>query len=122
MTAIMFRGRRVMTVRNGVATRRAGPGEMLTKPRAWCFHLQVLQQLERAQTCHIEVADLTSGVIYRVPWETFAALSVETDRGFGKQRYLPLEYWSVNGKPPLRKPPIKQPVCEQLSLFGSGHE
>ncbi len=115
MTPIYLRGRRVMHVRNGVAVRHAKPSEMLAKPPAWAFHGEVLAQLEAANVCHLEV--VCDGHVYRVPWVTFAALSAELDRGFGRQRFLPLQYFSIDGRPPQRRPHIAEPLPKQLELF-----
>lgn len=107
-----------MEVRNGVAYRRAGPGEMMLKPPAWSFHEPVLQQMEAAQVVHIEVTNMATGHVYRVPWQTFAAMAVETNRGQGAQRYLPLQYWSIDGQAPERQPAAKPPQWVQADLFG----
>jgi len=115
-TTIYFGGRPVMHVRNGVAIRHAKPEEMLQKPKAWAFHDEVTRQLEAAHVCHLRVE--CDGHVYAVPWVTFAALSVPLDRGWGAQRFLPLQYWSVDGQPPERGVTTPREV-RQLTLFNS---
>jgi len=115
-TTIYFGGRPVMRVENGVAIRRAKPAEMLQKPKGWSFHTEVLQQLEAAHVCHLRVE--CDGHVYTVPWVTFAALSAPLDRGWGAQRFLPLQYWSVDGQPPAWSTTTPREV-RQLALFNS---
>ena len=117
---VMLHGKPVMSIRNGVAIRRAHSGEMLRKPAGWSFHIEVLEQLERAHTCHLEIVDLTSGKVYRTPWETFMAFSAALDRGAGRQRFLPLQYWGIDGKAPERQPKVAEPAWVQGSLFDLG--
>jgi len=113
---IYLRGKVVMRVRNGVAIRHAKPEEMLQKPKAWAFHDEVTRQLEAAHVCHLRVE--CDGHVYATPWVTFAALSVPLDRGHGAQRFLPLQYWSIDGRPPERG--VKAPtVVRQMTLFNS---
>ncbi len=121
-STIFFRGKPVMHVRNGVALRRAKREEMLRRPPAWAFHLEVLEQIEAAGAHTLQVTDASTGAVYSVPWGTFVAHSVAIDRGFGCQRCLPLAYWSVNGRPPVRQPeaPRKAPTPRQLELFAEG--
>jgi len=116
-TVIYLRERPVMRVTNGVAIRRAKPSEMLRRPLGWAFHCEVLAQLEAAQVCHLRVE--CDGHVYTVPWSTFCALSAPLDRGQGRQRLLPLSYWSADGRPPERG--VKAPVAlRQLPLLGEG--
>ena len=113
---IYLHGKVVMYVKNGVALRCARPNEMLQKPRGWSFHTEVLQQLEAAHVCHLRVE--CDGHVYATPWVTFAALSAPLDRGWGAQRFLPLSYWSIDGRPPERA--VKAPtVVRQMTLFNS---
>ena len=114
--AIWLHGKVVMRVRNGVAIRHAKPNEMLQKPKGWSFHTEVLQQLEAAHVCHLRVE--CDGHVYAVPWVTFAALSAPLDRGWGAQRFLPLEYWGVDGRPPERSVTTPREV-RQMTLFNS---
>jgi hypothetical protein len=113
---IYLHGKVVMRVINGVAIRHAKPDEMLQKPRGWSFHTEVLQQLEAAHVCHLRVE--CGGRIYTVPWVTFAALSAPLDRGRGRQRFLPLSYWSIDGRSPERGVTTPREV-RQLTLFNS---
>ena len=113
---IYLRGKVVMHVRNGVAVRRAKPSEMLQKPKGWAFHEEVLRQLEAAHTCHLRIE--CAGHVYTVPWMTWAMLSAPLDRGWGRQRFLPLQYWSVDGQPPARSVTTPREV-RQLTLFNS---
>ena len=110
MTPIYFRGRQVMRVESGIAYRKAGPGERLRKPEGWSFHESVIQQLEAAGVRQLVVEDLETGITYTVDWPTFDAKAFRLDRGAGPQRALPLAYWSVNGKPPLRREAPKRPA------------
>ena len=113
-TTVYLRGKAVMTVRNGVAVRRAKPSEMLRRPLGWAFHCEVLAQLEAAQVCHLRVE--CEGHVYTVPWTTWAMLSAPLDRGWGKQWFLPLSYWAVDGRPPERGVTTPREV-RQLPLF-----
>ncbi len=122
MTSIYFRGRPVMHVENGIAYRKAGPGERLRKPEGWSFHEEVIQQLEAAAVRQLVVEDLETGITYTTDWPTFLAKAFALDRGAGPQRALSLRYWAADGHAPERRPLIKQPKWEQLSLFGGDHE
>jgi len=113
---IYLHGRVVMYVKNGVGLRRARPNEMLQQPKGWAFHNEVIRQLEAAHVCHLHVE--CDSHLYAVPWVTFAALSAPLDRGWGAQRFLPLSYWSIDGRPPERA--VKAPtVVRQMTLFNS---
>jgi hypothetical protein len=94
-TPVWFNGKIVMTVCNGVGVRKARAGEMLLKPRAWSFHLSVLQQLEAAGARQLIVEDQETGITYTVDWPVFLAKSFCLNRGAGPQRALPIGYWHV---------------------------
>ncbi|HOR00071.1 MAG TPA: hypothetical protein PLJ35_14750 [Anaerolineae bacterium] len=95
MTPIYFKGRQVMHVENGVAHRRAAPGERLLKPEGWSFHESVIAQLQRAGTRRLVVEDGATGTTYVADFSTFVAKSFALDRGAGPQRALPIGYWRV---------------------------
>lgn len=112
---IYWRGHVVMYVINSVAIRHARPDEMLRKPPAWAYHVEVLQQVEAAHVCHLRIE--CAGHIYTVPWSIFSALSAPLDRGWGQQRFLLLQYWSIDGRPPERSPRVAPAAPRQLALF-----
>ena len=109
-TTVFLRGKPVMEVVEGIAYRKAGRGERLRKPEGWSFHEEVIAQLQRAGTKVLVVEDLETEITYTVDWPTFLAKAFTLDRGAGPQRALPLAYWSVNGKPPLRREAPKRPA------------
>ncbi len=92
---IYCKGRQVMHVRDGIAYRRAGPGERLLKPEGWSFHESVISQPQQAGTRRLVVEDTATGVAYAADWSTFVAKSFALDRGEGPQRALPIGYWRV---------------------------
>ncbi len=100
MTPIYFKGRQVMHVEDGIAYRKAGPGERLRKPEGWAFHEPVIDQLQQAGTRRLVVEDTTTGETFTTEWSTFLAKAFALDRGAGPQRALPIGYWrAVHGGP-----------------------
>ena len=100
MTPIYFKGRQVMHVEDGIAYRKAGPGERLRKPEGWAFHEPVIDQLQQAGTRRLVVEDTTTGETFTTEWSTFLAKAFALDRGAGPQRALPIGYWrAMHGTP-----------------------
>ncbi len=118
MTPIYFRGRQVMCAENGIAYRRAKPGERLRKPEGWSFHERVIAQLERVGTQMLVVEDQETGITYTVDWPTFLAKAFALDRGAGPQRALPLGYWHMVLHGRATSAPVPTgPAWQQERLF-----
>jgi len=74
-----------------IAVRRAQPKHMLRRPLAWSFSEEVIDLLQREAVNEIRV--ICDGLIYTCSLKDFLRLSVPFNRGFGPQRFLPLQYW-----------------------------
>jgi hypothetical protein len=53
--------------------------------------------LKRHNTKTIEIRDKESSRVYKVSFDTFLAYAFSKDWGYGKQLFLPLKYWEVDG-------------------------
>jgi len=74
-----------------VAVRRATPAHMLRKPLSWSFSEEVIGLFQREAVDEIRV--FCGGLVYTCSLKDFLRLSIPTERGFGPQRFLPLQYW-----------------------------
>lgn len=74
-----------------VAVRRAQPKHLLRKPLAWAFSEEVINLLKEKGVDEIRV--ICDDTLYTCSMSKFLALAVPFDRGFGRQRHLPLQYW-----------------------------
>lgn len=97
-------------------------GQMLNNPPAIAVDVADLEAAERLGLHWLRVLERDDCQVYRVGLVTFRRCSFEIDRRFGKQRALPLDYFSIDGQPPQRRPPEPEPEPEpgavQLALFG----
>ena len=71
----------------------------------------------------IKVKDRETDTVYTTDAATFDRYSFVQDFDHGRQRFLKLEFWSINGAPPTYTPPAaRAPQVEelQLGLFAGG--
>lgn len=82
-------------MRDGVFTKTVqGSRHMLHTPRAWALDAGIYDSL-RPRVRQIVVTDKDSGYTYTASREVFDLFGGVIDRGFGRQRYLPLDKWQV---------------------------
>jgi len=70
----------------------------LRVPPAIAFDLAVLHQAARLGATEAKVKDSDSGRIYVAPFRLIWEKGRELDRGHGRQQYLPLSFWLVEGE------------------------
>jgi hypothetical protein len=61
----------------------------------WCFDANVFEML-RPGFDAVEVADVESGMTYRIAAADFDAAAQRIDRGFGPQSLVPLRLWTAS--------------------------
>lgn len=74
-----------------VAVRRALPNHVLKRPPAWAFSEEVIRFMQGHGVAVIKV--ICDNILYTCNMSKFLALAVPFNRGFGPQRFLPLQYW-----------------------------
>jgi len=69
---------------------------MLQQPRGWSIQLSILRQAKIANVKSVEIIDTELGVIFSSPIDSFWSDGIFVDRGFGEQRCLPINFWSIS--------------------------
>lgn len=83
-------------VRDGVFHRRArGSIHQLRRPPAWCVEERVLHEAQRCGATLMRLVDTETGTVYVASLEAFWRHGLALDRGYARQRALPLRYWRV---------------------------
>ena len=82
-----------------------GHRHQLRHPPAWAVQADVFDDLIEPNATMIVIRDKESGIEYHCSVETFDRLKGELTRGFGRQYFLTLNHWQVEGN-------------EQLCLWG----
>lgn len=90
-TPIRVRGRLVGLVVGQTFRRHMRPEHYLRRPRAIAVDVEVLDQLDRLQVDVLEFIDVATGDTRATSRQTFLDRSFPLDRGFGRQRAMPLE-------------------------------
>jgi hypothetical protein len=92
----------------------SGSIHFLRKPRAIALDVDSLQQAKRYGAVTIEITDRETGKVYSADVEHFARFSFELNRGYGSQRALILDRWTVTqGK--HKNTPL--PIADQTPAF-----
>lgn len=97
-------------------------GHMLRQPPGWAIEESTLDGVTEG----IRLTDGSTDTVYWVSRADFDRYSFAIERRFGKQRALPLRYWSIDGEPPTTgelppaapdpEPPPAPPVQLTLAL------
>ena len=72
-----------------------GSAHMLREPLAWAIDSVVVDTLDNLDCEEIQVTDRENGKEYVVEFATFQEKAIIVDRGYGEQKALPLNYWTV---------------------------
>ena len=103
------KGKMVGLVKDGVFVRSFRSEHILQKPPALAFDLVSLRQIQALNVKILRLTNTESGEVYSVFLSTFLEHSFEFDRGFGKQRALPLQYWHCDPPTPTDPNPPSDP-------------
>lgn len=116
---ISIGGRVVGVIQHGALTKHIEARHYLRDPRAIAFAQEAIDAAQRAGVSQIIVTDTDTGTIYSTSWADFMAFSWTFSRGFGPQRAMRLNRWTVNGQPPSDGKPTQPtaPQPAQLSLW-----
>lgn len=76
-----------------------GERHMLKRPPAIAFDEAVIEQAVQLSAKKIHVVDMRNRKNYDCTMDTFMEYCKVFDRGYGKQLYLVLAYWGIDGKP-----------------------
>ena len=72
---------------------------MLRDPKGWAIDEAALEKARLAGVKSVVIIDQDTGKIYSAPLSVFKEKGIFIERGYGKQRCLPLEFWTVtNGQ------------------------
>ena len=74
-----------------------GSKHKLRCPQAWAIDAEAFDSDIRPNATQIVVIDRETGLEYSCSVETFDRLKGELDRGFGRQYFLTLNHWHVEG-------------------------
>lgn len=97
-------GKAVYRVRGRVLTKRVRADHLLTKPPAIAFDISILDQAEAMGATLAEVTH-EDGRVFRASLAMIQQHGFRRQHpGYGAQVGLPLEFWSVDGRPPEREP------------------
>lgn len=120
-------GKVVGKVKSAVFSKQIkGSKHLLLKPRAIALDVDSLRQAKDYGAKTIRITDMESGIVYSCDMAHFDRHSFELNRGFGSQRALPLDRWTVTAGMKVNTPlPVPEPSkadCEaiQMSLFAGG--
>lgn len=67
---------------------------LLRKPPAWALDVASLDQAKALGARRVALHDADTGATYEAPLDLFDLYAFDLDRGFGRQRALPLERWA----------------------------
>jgi|YNPMSStandDraft_1061717.scaffolds.fasta_scaffold136380_1 hypothetical protein len=76
-----------------VAVRHTKPGHLLQKPPAWSYSVEVIKAMQAVGVDVLEV--IYNGKVFSCTLERFLRYARPMDRGFGRQLFLPLQYWDT---------------------------
>ena len=74
-----------------------GSKHRLRCPPAWAIDAEAFDREVQLHATEIVVIDKETGTNFYATVDAFNRLKGELDRGFGRQYYLTLNHWSVNG-------------------------
>jgi hypothetical protein len=90
-------GREIGYIRGDVLHRKMqGSRSILQKPPAIALGMEALRQAVHAEVKTVWIQDTESGLEYRADiWEFNSLHAFDLNRGYGEQRALPLQYWTI---------------------------
>ena len=89
-------GRVIATIENGRLTKRVMESKhLLLFPRGWAIDVNAINQAKRLGIKWIHIIDRETGKQYRSTIDNFLENSEAFDRGYGRQRVLPLPFWQT---------------------------
>ena len=94
---------------------------LVETPRGIAFDADLFRRACDLGAQVIRVRDVETGSTYECSVATFDRYAFAQDRQHGAQRFLKLQHWSIDGKPPEYTPPAAraaEPEGMQLGLFG----
>lgn len=112
-------GRVVGEVHSAVFNKRIkGSLHMLRKPRAIALDVDSLRQAKEYGAATIRITDTESGAVYSCDMAHFYRHSFLLNRGYGEQRAMILDRWTVTGANAKNTPlPIAETKAVQYSMF-----
>ena len=94
---------------------------LVTSPRGIAFDADLFARACGLGATVVIVRDRETGDTYTTDVATFERYSFVQDRQHGAQRFLKLQFWSINGQAPAYSPPADPaPADLQPDLFGGG--
>ena len=88
-------GRVVGQVTGGTLTKTVHSSRhLLRRPPAWALDVASLEQAIALGARRVVLHDADTGMTYEATLDLFDSYAFDLDRGFGRQRALPLERWS----------------------------
>lgn len=125
-TPIYVDGKPVYSVSpSGALRKRVRTNHFLSKPPALAADVAVIRQAQDLGADRCEFIHAETGDVYSAPLAWLAEFGIYLNRRYGAQRALPLEFWSLNGGEPAKRPraiveaePKPEPEAVQLGLFG----
>jgi len=95
MFPVRAKNRTIGFIENGCFLKPVvGSKHQLREPPAWAIDAEAFEEWVKPNAREIIVTDTEAKLRYRVSVETFDQLKQEMDRGFGRQYFLTLNYWT----------------------------
>lgn len=92
---------------------------LVTSPRGIAFDADLFARACELGATVVRVRDRETGDTYTTDVATFERYSFTQDRQHGAQRFLKLQFWSINGQAPAYSQPADpDPADLQPELFG----
>lgn len=92
---------------------------LVTSPRGIAFDCDLFARACGLGATVVKVSDRESGDTYATDVATFERYSFTQDRQHGAQRFLKLQFWSINGQAPAYGQPADPAQADlQPALFG----
>jgi hypothetical protein len=93
---VKVNGRKVGEIVGDILRKNASfKSHLLQNPRGWTWDIAILEKARKAGVHLIVIIEIDSKWIYKSTFEDFMQNSVFIDRGYGQQRCLPLNFWTV---------------------------
>ncbi len=97
-------GKAVYHVSGPALTKSFADNHILRKPPGIGVDIAVLDEAEALGADRMVFTHKETGNVYVCGLKFFREYAVHFDRGWGKQAALPLDYWSIDGQAPRRRP------------------
>ncbi len=91
---LLAQGRQVGVIEKGVIRKKVdAQRHQLRVPPAWALDAESFEVAVLQGVTAIELIDDREGVVWTSTVENFIEKGGQLDRGYGRQYYLPLEFW-----------------------------